>query len=194
LILLVAVFAGLFAGWLRARLDGRMLLSLNLRCIPLAFLAYLPQFLAFGFPLTRRSFPGSLAAAALVSSQVLLLGFAWANQRRPGFWLLGFGLLLNLIVIAANGGLMPISPETVSRLAEGAPAAHWAVGERLGFGKDIVLPSAEICLPFLADRFLFPAWMRLRVAFSFGDVLIALGAFRLLFSLGGRESGEQKGV
>lgn len=215
MVLIVAVLAGLIAGWVRAWLAGRSLQALTLRWVPLALLAYLPQYLAFGFPLTRRSISDNSAAGILVSSQVLLLGFAWANRRRPGFWLLGLGLLLNFTAILANGGLMPISPETISRLAEGAPGSvalslagtpsapdagragkvtppgnDWATlhGERLGSSKDVLLPLDEMRLPLLADRFVFPAWVPVRVAFSLGDMLIAAGAFWLLFALGARES------
>jgi hypothetical protein len=50
--------------------------------------------------------------------------------------------------------------------------------------KDFVLPLADTRLWFLDDRFILPAWMNYHVAFSIGDVLIAIGAFWLLWSLG----------
>jgi hypothetical protein len=91
-----------------------------LRLTWLAVLAFLPQWLAFYFSVTRRLIPDYLAVAALVGSQALFLVFAWFNRNQPGFWLLGLGLALNLLVITLNGGLMPISPETVAQLVPDA--------------------------------------------------------------------------
>jgi len=115
----------------------------------------------------------------------LLLVFCWANRERAGFWALGLGLLLNFLVISLNGGLMPISPETLERRSPNAPAGSWQLGERLGHDKDIVLLESETRLRWLSDRFVTPAQFPYHVAFSVGDVLIAFGAFLLLWSMGG---------
>jgi len=45
---------------------------------------------------------------------ILLLVFCWINRRVTGVWLLALGLTLNLLVIAANGGFMSISPQTAA--------------------------------------------------------------------------------
>jgi hypothetical protein len=183
MILLVAVVAGLLAGLARARHGRRSVRVPDLRLVWLALAAFLPQMVAFYLPGNGRLPADSLAAAALVASQAALLVFAWLNRSRPGFWALGLGLALNLLVIALNGGLMPISPETAGRLMPGAAPGMLQVGHRLG--KDIVLPAAATRLEWLADRFLLPPWLPYRVAFSLGDVLIALGAFWLLWTMGG---------
>ncbi len=184
-ILLLAILAGLLAGQARAWCRRRHLSPPSLRLTWLAVLAFLPQGLAFYLPVTRRLFPDYLAAVALVSSQALFLIWVWLNRNQPGFWLLGLGLALNLLVIALNGGLMPISPETVAQLVPNAPPQAWQVGSRLGTGKDVVLPIEATWLWWLSDRFLLPAWFPGRVAFSVGDVLIAFGAFWLLWTMGG---------
>ena len=186
MILLLSVLAGLVAGTLRARLRARTLTVLNLRYIWLVLLAFLPQWVAFQLPATRQALPVYLVAAGLVSSQLLLFIFAWLNRRRPGVWLLGLGLVLNLAVIGLNGGLMPVSPETVAHLVPNAPPGAWQVGERLGWTKDIVLPVVDTHLWWLSDRFTLPGWVPYKVAFSPGDVLISAGAFWLLWSIGGR--------
>lgn len=184
MILLLAVLAGLIAGCARALIGRRSLNIPDLYLTWLVPIAFLPQLIAFQLPGSRKAIPDELAAIALVGSQLLLLAFAWLNRRQPGLWLLGLGLFLNLVVIALNGGLMPISPETVERLAPNAPADAWQIGKRLGTGKDIVLPVDQTRLWWLSDRFLLAGWSQYRVAYSIGDVFIALGAFRLLFSLG----------
>ncbi len=190
LILLVAVLAGLLAGLIRAWIHQNRLHAPELRLIMLVPVAFILQALAFYLPGIGRSLPISLVSFALVVSQALLLGFAWANRRLEGFWLLGLGLLLNLAVIVLNGGMMPISPETVMRLAPNAPPGSWSVGARLGLNKDLVLPEARTTLAFLSDRFILPNWFsrgsagNAVAAFSIGDVVISLGAFWVIWSFG----------
>jgi len=186
MILLLAIIAGLLAGLARAWHGKRHLQPLRLRLAWLVPVALVPQLLAFYLPTPHQWWVGS-AAAVLVGSQVLLLVFAWCNRDQPGFWALGLGLALNLLVITLNGGLMPISPEIIAQLAPDAPPGSWQIGSRLG--KDIVLPSAATRLWWLADRLLLPAWFPGRVACSVGDVLIAGGAFWLLWKLGNGEAG-----
>jgi hypothetical protein len=150
----------------------------------LVLIAVVPQLLAFEINLTRQWIPDTAIPLILVGSQALLLVFALGNIRQPGFPLLGTGLALNLIVILANGGWMPVSPETVARIAPDASPGAWEVGRRLGNSKDLVMPAATTRLWLLSDRFAFPGWFPIQVAFSIGDVLIAAGAFWFLFSLG----------
>lgn len=184
-ILLVAILAGLLAGQARAWSGGRGLSPPDLRLVWLVPLTFLPQWLCFYLPATRRLVSDELAAVALVSSQGLLLVFAWFNRKQAGFWALGLGLAFNLLVIALNGGLMPISPETLAQLVPDAPPGHWQIGGRLGVGKDVVLPVAATRLSWLSDRFLLPDWLPYSGAFSLGDMFIAFGAFWLLWTLGG---------
>jgi hypothetical protein len=190
MILLLAIAAGLLAGLARARYRNRHLKSPDLRLVWLVPIAFLPQWLAFNLPLTRRLATDNLAAAALVSSQALLLVFAWFNRIQPGFWALGTGLVLNLTAIALNGGFMPVSPEVVEKLLPDAPADAWQVGERVGW--NIVLSVTDTRLWWLSDHLLLPAWFPVRKALSIGDVLIAVGAFWYLWALGGPGQEEEK--
>lgn len=182
MILLYAVLVGLLAGLLRAWAKKRPLRIPDLRLTWLAFLVFLPQFFTFYFPLTRKSIPDRWASIALAVSQLFFLLFIWVNRRQPGFWILGFGLLLNLAVILPNGGWMPITPQIVSRIYPDSPASSWKIGERLGTSKDKVLRPIDIRLEWLSDRFVFPAGNQ--AAFSLGDVLIAAGAFWFCWNLG----------
>jgi hypothetical protein len=143
-------------------------------------------------PATRSTLPREWVSVALVSSQVFLLVFAGLNLRQPGFSLLAAGLALNLLVIALNGGLMPISPETIQTLYPHLPADAWEVGQRFGTGKDVVLQMQDTRLWFLSDHLWLPESIPYRAAFSPGDVLIALGAFWLLFTFGGISQKEKE--
>jgi hypothetical protein len=185
MILLPAIVAGLLAGLARARHSNGHLKSPDLRLVWLVPIAFLPQWLAFDLAVTRRLTTDSLAAAALVGSQVLLLGVAWFNRNQPGFWALGIGLALNLSVIACNGGLMPVSPEVVAQLLPDTPVETWQVGERVGW--NVILPVADMRLWWLSDHILLPAWFPYRNALSIGDIIIAAGAFWYMWALGSPE-------
>ncbi|MBX2999188.1 MAG: DUF5317 domain-containing protein [Caldilineaceae bacterium] len=154
----------------------------------LVSVAIIPQILAFYLPATGQLFSKEAASVALVISQIGLCFFVWMNRRTPAFWILGLGLLLNLTVILANGGLMPVSPETIMRLMPDLPAESWQIGERFGRSKDIVLLPSQTLFPWLSDRFVTPAWYPQSAAYSLGDVVIALGAFYLLWQAGGDQT------
>lgn len=177
MILLSAIVVGLGAAWLRSLWSRSALKLPALRGEWLILVAVVPQLIVFFLPGVQRLASREVAAAVLTISQALLLLFVWWNRDRPGFWLLGLGLLLNFAVIALNGGLMPISPETVTRLAPDGFVETLEMGRRLGGSKDVLIPTAETRLAFLSDRLTFPASVPLRIAFSVGDVLIAAGVF-----------------
>lgn len=182
MILLLAVVAGVAAGLLRAWIKNREYLVVELKAVWLVLLAVIPQIFAFQLSSTARLIPDALAQGILVSSQILLLIFVWVNRLQPGFWVLGLGLGLNMLVILLNNNWMPISPTAVQALVPDAPIDSWQLGNRLGITKDIVLPINETKFWYLSDRFLLPKWGPWRVAFSLGDVFIAMGAFWLLWT------------
>jgi hypothetical protein len=96
-------------------------------------------------------------------------------------FLLFLGLGLNLAVIMANGGFMPLPVETAQQFVPPTTMSLLEIGARLGSGsKDILLPEAEIILPWLADRFASPAFIPYRFAFSLGDIFVGFGAFLVL--------------
>jgi len=151
----------------------------TLRYIWLVFLGFLPQFLVIYLGRTRIPVSAWLAAISLLLSLLLLFIFAWLNRRLPGMSILMVGLVLNMIVMIINGGFMPINPHTAEQLIGPERMASLQLGSRFGY-KDILLPIAETRLEWLADRFLLPHWLPYQVAFSIGDVFIALGAFWIL--------------
>ncbi len=180
MILASAVVFGIVFGLLVARWNKETWRPPALSHSWLVAVFFLPQLLAFFLPATRNLFPDPLAAASLVISQCGLLLFCALNWRTAGVSILAIGLFLNLVVIFANGGFMPISTETVSHLVSPDTASQLEVGKRLGVSKDILLAPNTIIFPWLADRFTPPDWIPYRFAFSAGDIFIGLGAFILL--------------
>jgi hypothetical protein len=179
MILLAALVAGLMAGLGWARWHRQPYYPPDLRYLWLAFIAFLPQFITIYLPLTREQSSNWLAATCLLLSQSLLLGFALLNWRIPGMSILIIGIVLNLGVMAANGGFMPISPQTAGHLVSEEILQDIPNGSRFGT-KDILLHPQETRFEWLADRFLTPVWFRYQAAFSLGDIFIATGIFWLL--------------
>jgi len=103
-------------------------------------------------------------------------------------------VMLNLLVIAANGGFMPISPDTLTRLNPGASPDPWETSTHRHHSKGIVLMKAETCFWVLSDILVLPPPFPLPTAFSIGDVFIAGGAFLLLQkAMGDDSSGQEQG-
>jgi hypothetical protein len=182
-VLLTAVVAGLLITLLRARLTGRRLKPIKLKYIWLVFLSVIPQILLFQIPAIGRLVPDELVPVILVISQALLLVFVVFNIAQPGVWLLGMGLLANFLAIISNRGWMPISPMTVRRILPALPYDYSLVNRRLGLSKNWVYDPGDINFSRLADRFTLPGWSTYQVAYSVGDIIMAIGTIWLLWSL-----------
>ena len=183
MILLVAILAGLAVGLTLARVQKRSWTVPSLRKSWLVIIAVLPQFFNMYLTATRTQIADGLAAVGLIISLILLLVFCWINRQLSGVWLLALGLLFNLLVMSANSGFMPISPQTASRLVSPDILASLENGDRFGY-KDILLLTEQTHLVWLSDVLLPPEGFPYQVAFSLGDVLIAEGAFWLIVTQG----------
>jgi hypothetical protein len=118
--------------------------------------------------------PKVLAGAHLAS--YLFIGiFVFMNRSMPGLWLLGLGWASNLIVIAANGGIMPTASSVAASSARIVAANEFINSRTLAHPK----------LQFLGDVFAMPRSWPLHNVFSIGDILVVIGAFVLLHSLCG---------
>lgn len=113
----------------------------------------------------------------LIVTAVLLAMFCWLNRRRAGLWLIAAGITLNMLVMAANGGTMPINSQTLARMSS-ITASH---GDELSRSKDRVLDDSHAVLPLLGDRLLLPGPFARLAAWSIGDVLLLSGVARLLW-------------
>ena len=97
---------------------------------------------------------------------VIVAWTAWHLNRVRGIGLISAGAALNLIVILANGGRMPVAPELAT-----------SMGSRTTVGQYTVMGS-QTNLNILGD------WIKLGPipeAYSVGDVLIAVGLAIVVF-------------
>jgi hypothetical protein len=118
--------------------------------------------------------------ALFLLSHLLLLAFVWRNRRQPGILVVGLGVAGNLLVILANGGLMPITPETLVRINPGTSLESWSLGSHYGYSKDVILARGATRLWFLSDILVLPRPFPWPTAFSLGDLVIAAGIILLL--------------
>lgn len=193
MILVAAVLVGLTAGLCRAWAGKRVYRVVDLKYPVLVLVAFLPQYFAFFAPKTRELLSNNLVAILLISSLIILLGFSILNIQKPGFWPISIGFLLNFLVIVLNGGYMPISLATVNKLDPGSDFV-WMIGQRFGFSKDIILSPEMTRLEFLSDRFTITNFLGFNVAFSLGDIFIAVGVVFLLWMLGGKSEQKMKEI
>jgi uncharacterized protein DUF5317 len=123
----------------------------------------LVRFLVLATPLNAVERAQYLYVLALA----VIVGWTALHYKRVrGIWLISIGALLNLIVILANGGRMPVAPELAR-----------SMGGRATVGQYTVMGS-QTNLNFLGD------WIRLGPspeAYSLGDVLIGVGLAIVVF-------------
>ena len=146
-------------------------------CIPLFFAALLVQVLLFSDAIAATPWALQYGRFAYAGSLLIVLSAVAFNRHLPGMWVVFVGACLNFLVIAANGGQMPVDIAAQASLAK-MPAA----GEGLAAARfsNVAPLTAESRLWFLGDILATPAWLPLRNVFSVGDVWIALGAAHLI--------------
>ena len=150
-----------------------LLIETRFRFAALVFIALVIQAYFVVSPpewLTRTS-----ALAIFLASQFVVLAFVALNRRLPGMWLVGVGLLINMLVIAANQA-MPVS-ETAARLA-GAEFITDHRHEEHGLHLRNEPMTSHSVLPWAADVIPIPG---LAFVVSIGDLVVAAGLARLVY-------------
>jgi hypothetical protein len=180
MILALAVVLGLFVALLRYRQQAfSHIAAIPLRSPWLVLVAVVLQ-----LPLLRAP-AGPIQAlrlqqALFLASHLLLLAFVWRNRRLPGILVAGAGVALNLVVIVANAGFMPVTPETLVSINPGSTVGEWPLGQHYGYSKDVIRLQGDTQLWILSDILIvLPPFPR-PTAFSVGDLLIAAGIVILL--------------
>jgi Family of unknown function (DUF5317) len=126
----------------------------------------------------------TLGPATLVVSYGLLLAFAWVNRRLPALWLVIAGLVMNVLVIGANGG-MPVS---AGALEVAGARPETLAGD--GTLKHHLMGSDDVLTP-LADVIGIPE--PIGAVVSVGDLLLYVGVAALVVAVMlGRSGGNRR--
>ena len=128
------------------------------------------------FPHGRSEFFLELRPWINLTTYAMLIAFLVVNRSLPGMRFILIGAALNLAVIVANGGYMPVTSEALSQ--SGHLDMVYMHDDRafvLG-SKDIVLPQDQTRLLMLSDVVKMPDWMYVPATFSIGDIFIMIGA------------------
>jgi len=183
MILSLAVVLGLTIAIVRYR---RQAFS-RIASIPLRYPWVILIAIILQIPLLRAPavLPGQIRIqqALLLISYMLLLLFFWLNRHLAAVWLIAAGILANLVVILLNGGLMPVTPQTLVKINPGSTVDEWQTGLHYLGSKDVVQTADRTRAGFLSDRFTVKPPFPLPFAFSLGDIFIAAGIVWLLGNL-----------
>ncbi len=130
------------------------------------------------FEVLHSTLPLPVSQGLHLLTYAIALSFLVINRHIPGAIVIWIGATSNLLVIAANGGIMPASPGAWER-------AGLAAVPDSQFENSNLVDDAR--LSFLGDVFALPAGWPLANVFSIGDVIIAIGATYLAHSWCRRE-------
>lgn len=125
---------------------------------------------------------------------VLLLVFALRNSRLWGLRVMAIGFFLNLLVISANGGLMPVSPEGVARVNMLDRIEGVQLGEAIPGSKGVLMAPGEARLWFLSDTMVFPPHSPVAKVVSVGDLFVLGGVVIACAEVVGRWKGRDRGM
>ncbi len=178
--ILIALCLALLIGL--AAVGGRVgnLAHVNVKWAWLAPLAFLMQAYLIFFPADTAGGLLSARSLLLTISHCLLFAVVWQNRDLGGVKLIGLGLLLNFLVMVANGGFMPITPDALARIGYDGNVAQMETGYIVGRTKNVVAEPGDAMLWFLSDIMVIPRPFPIPTALSLGDVLIVSGVFLFL--------------
>ncbi|HEU5097895.1 MAG TPA: DUF5317 domain-containing protein [Roseiflexaceae bacterium] len=151
--------------------------SIQLRWLPLVIVSFVLQILIFT-PFARTPLVAFATLPIYVLSLSLLAIWVAANWRIPGMALIAIGLVLNVVVIAANGGHMPVLPEA-ARLAGQYEAI---AADDPSTSKHALLPAEQARLWMLSDIIAIPQGVPGAVVWSIGDIVLTVGIAILCYA------------
>ena len=172
--LIVLVLLAMALGLRRGSL--RYLADIPLRGVWMPLAAFTVQAALVNFPILSPSTSAKIGPLVIMVSYAAVFVFLAVNRLQPGVKLAALGACLNLAVMLANGGYMPVTVAALERSGHLDRRVIREGGVYVYGSKDVVLPDSDIRLGFLADALSLPRPIPLAASFSLGDLLIAMGA------------------
>jgi len=169
-VIAISVLTGLAAG---GRIQSLARLRLRHAWIPVGLFAL--QKVIVELPIVKATTGSYLAPVLLAATYGALVLFLLVNLSVPGIKLVLIGSVLNLTVMLANGGYMPVTPEGLERTGH---ADRIVVRDELALvkgSKSIVLEPGGTRLYPMSDIFRVPEPYPFATNFSLGDVAITAG-------------------
>lgn len=110
---------------------------------------------------------------------LMAVGF-WYNRKYAGILIICTGCVMNYVVMALNGGRMPVSPE----MMEKAGLEHMIEAMKSGVDGKHILFSESTRLHWLADIIHPPSFLSIFMEIvSIGDLIVVLGIAVLMYEI-----------
>ncbi|MFQ5794320.1 MAG: DUF5317 domain-containing protein [Candidatus Bipolaricaulia bacterium] len=174
--LIDGVILAILLAWLSGG-DFRKLADIPLKRVFLIVMAFGIQFGLIFSP--GNSFLHAYNPYIHLGTYGLLFWALWENRRVVGMKLVGLGLALNFLVIAANGGKMPVSLSAMQKTELDTPQTMDSLQSGRAFKHKLMTEKTR--LDFLGDVFYIPKLYPEMRVFSIGDVLLLGGIVQMIF-------------
>lgn len=174
------IIIGLIVGFLRGGIRNGLLKfsQIKLKGGLIFPLLLIIQFAIFRFQDNNQAL-ASASNYAFILIYIIGMIFLWMNRNQKGFTLVLLGVFLNFLVMAANGGRMPVSLQAASVLD---PYYVDMLKSNAIISKHFLM-DASTNLPFLGDIIpLSPPYPRTQ-AISIGDIVMNFGIFLYIVHL-----------
>jgi len=121
------------------------------------------------------------------TTTAVVVGLAFRLRRYVGAWLIAIGILMNVLPMAAHGGLMPVAFEVIEESGAFPEITEEDIGRQVPNSKDIVLYRDDIHFELLSDRFFLEVPGYGPNIYSAGDFVafagLALAAVQIIVGL-----------
>jgi hypothetical protein len=178
--IIVPVLLAILVGSLRGG-HVRNLVHLSIQHAWIPVVMFFLQFSIVLFPQGQSDLFLAFRPWVLITTYALLIAFLYLNRSLPGMKVILLGGMLNLVVILANGGFMPVTSEALERSGHLDLVVVHGEHEYVLGSKDIVLSEEQTRLKLLSDVVGIPEPFPVSATLSVGDIFIMAGAAWLAY-------------